>query len=93
VNRTSEIDERWELKAELASDKVISVAFSVRVKGETDYKFLGTADSPPYRILPTWEEVPDAPDLEFKAVARDLFGAETSADFEWQRRRRVKKTE
>jgi glycosidase len=91
VNRNSEIDERWELKAESASDKVISVAFSVRVKGERDYKFLGTADSPPYRILPTWEEVPDAPDLEFKAVARDLFGAETSADFEWQRRKRLKK--
>jgi glycosidase len=90
VNRNSEIDGRWELKAESASDKVISVAFSVRVKGEADYKFLGTADSPPYRILPTWDGVPDAPDLEFKAVARDLFGTETSADFEWQRRRRVK---
>jgi glycosidase len=93
VNRNSAIDERWELKAELTSDRVISVAFGVRVKGQTDYKFLGTADSPPYRVLPTWDEVPDAPDLEFKAVARDLFGAETSADFEWQRRRRLKKTE
>jgi glycosidase len=91
VNRTSEIDERWELKAESISDKVMSVAFGVRVKGETNYRFLGTADSPPYRVLPTWDEVPDAPDLEFKAVARDLFGAETSADFEWQRRRRLKK--
>ncbi len=90
VNRNSEIEGRWELKAESASDKVISVAFSVRVKGEADYKFLGTADSPPYRILPTWDGVPDAPDLEFKAVARDLFGTETSADFEWQRRRRIK---
>ena len=78
---------------ESSSDKVVSVAFGVRVKGETDYKFLGTADAPPYRVLPTWDEVPDAPDLEFKAVARDLFGAETSTDFEWQRRKRFKKTE
>jgi hypothetical protein len=93
VNRNSEIDERWELKVDSSSDKVISVAFGVRVKGETDYKFLGTADAPPYRVLPTWDEVPDAPDLEFKAVARDLFGAETSTDFEWQRRKRFKKTE
>jgi glycosidase len=86
VNRNGEIDERWEIKAESKSDKVISVAFGVRVKGETNYKFLGTADSPPYRVLPTLDEVPNAPDLEFKAVARDLFGAETTADFEWHRR-------
>ena len=92
VNRNSEIDGRWELKAESTADKVISVAFGVRVKGETEYKFLGAR-----RILLLIEfcrlgtSVPDAPDLEFKAVARDLFGAETSADFEWQRRRRVKK--
>jgi hypothetical protein len=66
---------------------VMSVAFGVRVKGETNYKFLGTADSPPYRVLPTWDEVPKAPDLEFKAVARDLFGAETTAEFEWNRRK------
>ena len=78
ANRNGEIDERWEIKAESTSDKVISVAFGVRVKGETNYKFLGTADSPPYRVLPTWDEVPNAPDLEFKAVARDLFGAEIS---------------
>jgi glycosidase len=93
VSRNSGIDERWELKVESSSDKVMSVAFGVRVKGETDYKFLGTADAPPYRVLPTWDEVPDAPDLEFKAVACDLFGAETSTDFEWQRRKRFKKTE
>jgi glycosidase len=91
VDRNSEIDGRWEVKAESTSDKVMSVAFGVRVKGQTDYKFLGTANSPPYRVLPTWDEVPDALDLEFKAVARDLFGAETSADFAWHRRRRVKK--
>jgi glycosidase len=89
ASRTSEIDERWELKAEPTSDKVISVAFGVRVKGETNYKFLGTADSPPYRVLPTWEEVPNAADLEFKAVARDLFGAESTAELEWHRRKRA----
>jgi glycosidase len=87
ANRNGEVDERWELKAELTSDKVTSVAFGVRVKGETSYKFLGTADSPPYRVLPTWDEVPTAPDLEFKAVARDLFGAEASAEFQWHRRK------
>lgn len=87
ANRNGEIDERWEIKAEPTSDKVISVAFGVRVKGEMNYKFLGTADSPPYRVLPTWDEVPNAPDLEFKAIARDLFGAETSAEFEWHRRK------
>ena len=88
ASRTGEIDDRWEIKAEPASDKVISVAFGVRVKGETNYKFLGTADSPPYRVLPTWDEVPNASDLQFKAVARDLFGAESAADFEWHRRER-----
>jgi alpha-amylase len=88
ANRTCEIDERWEIRAESTSDKVISVAFGVRIKGETNYKFLGTADSPPYRVLPTWDEVPKEPDLEFKAVARDLFGAETTANFEWHRRKR-----
>ena len=93
ANRNSEIDERWEIKAESTSDKVMSVAFGVRVKGETNYKFLGTADSPPYRVLPTWDEVPNAPDLEFKAVARDLFGQKRAADFEWQRPSRVIKTE
>jgi glycosidase len=93
ASRTSEIDDRWELKAAPTSDKVISVAFGVRVKGETNYKFLGTADSPPYRVWPTWDEVPDAPDLEFKAVARDLFGAESAAQFEWHRRKRGGGTE
>ena len=91
ANRNSEIDERWEIKADSTTDKVMSVSFGVRAKGETNYKFLGTADSPPYRVLPTWDEVPKAPDLEFKAVARDLFGAETTADFEWHRRKGVRK--
>jgi glycosidase len=91
ANRNSEIDERWEIKADSTTDKVMSVAFGVRAKGETNYKFLGTADSPPYRVLPTWDEVPKAPDLEFKAVARDLFGAETTADFEWHQRRGIRK--
>jgi glycosidase len=87
ANRNGEIDERWEIKAGSTSDKVISVAFGVRIKGETNYRFLGTADSPPYRVLPTRDEVPNAPELEFKAVARDLFGAETTADFDWRRRK------
>jgi glycosidase len=91
ANRNSDIDERWEIKAESTSDKVMSVAFGVRAKGETNYKFLGTADSPPYRVLPTWDEVPTAPDLEFRAVAHDLFGAETTADFDWHRRKAVRK--
>jgi glycosidase len=84
----SEIDGRWDIKAESTTDKVMSVAFGVRAKGETNYKFLGTADSPPYRVLPTWEEVPMAPDLEFKAVTRDLFGVETSATCAWSKRGR-----
>jgi hypothetical protein len=87
AKRACEIDGRWEIKAELTSDKVVSVAFGVRVKGESDYKFLGTADSPPYRVLPTWDELPNAQDLEFKAIARDLFGAETTGDIEWHRRK------
>jgi glycosidase len=88
ANRNGEIDDRWEIKAESTPDKVMSVAFGVRVKGETNYKFLGTADSPPYRVLPTWDEVPNGPDLEFQAIARDLFGAETTANFEWLRPKR-----
>ncbi len=86
ANRSSEIDERWEIKAEEPADTIVSVAFGVRVKGESEYKFLGTADSPPYRVFPTWDEVPKAPELEFKAVARDLYGRETSAQCEWRRR-------
>jgi glycosidase len=84
--RTSEIDGRWEVKAEPTSDQVIAVAFGVRKKGESDFKYLGTADSPPYRVLPTWEETPDSPDLEFEAVARDLFGREVTAVCVWHRR-------
>jgi alpha-amylase len=86
VNRNSEVEERWEIKAESAAERVMSVAFGVRVKGETNYKFLGTADSPPYRVFPTWDAVPNASELEFKAVARDLFGQELAAEFDWQRR-------
>jgi glycosidase len=86
ATRSSEIDDRWELKAELGSDQVASVAFGVRTKGEKDYTFLGTADSPPYRIFPTRDVVPNAPALEFKAIAQNLFGRESSAEREWQRR-------
>jgi glycosidase len=86
ANRNSEIEERWEIKAEPTSERVISVAFGVRAKGETSYQFLGTADSPPYRVFPTWDEVPNTGELEFRAVARDLFGQELTADFEWHRR-------
>jgi alpha-amylase len=83
ANRTSEIDGRWEIKAQETADEIVSVAFGVTVNGETT--FLGTADSPPYRIFPAWEEVPNAPEMEFKAVARDLFGRETSAEYRWHR--------
>jgi glycosidase len=87
ANRNSEVEERWEIKAEPTSERVMSVAFGVRAKGETNYKFLGTADSPPYRVFPTWDAVPNnASELEFKAVARDLFGQEMTAEFTWQRR-------
>ena len=56
-------------------------------KGTADYKFLGTADSPPYRIFPTRDVIPSAPELEFKAIARDLFNRESiAAQFEWKRR-------
>jgi hypothetical protein len=86
ANRSSEIDDRWEIRADLAPDQVASIAFGVRAKGENDYKFLGTADSPPYRVFPTRDAIPNAPALEFKAIARDLFGRESTAEFEWQRR-------
>jgi glycosidase len=85
ANRNSEIEERWEIKAEPTTESVISVAFGVRAKGETNYRVLGTADSPPYRVFPTWDEVPDTGEVEFRAVARDLFGQELTADFEWRR--------
>ena len=86
ANRSSEIDDRWEVRAELAADQIVSIAFGVRAKGEQNYKFLGTADSPPYRVFPSRDTVPNAPTLEFKAVARNLFGQESAAQFEWQRR-------
>jgi glycosidase len=86
ASRTSEIDGRWEIRAELPPDQVASVAFGVRAKGDSDYKFLGTADAPPYRVFPTQEAIPNASELQFKAIARDLFGAEATAEFAWQRR-------
>ena len=86
AKRNSEIDDRWEIRADLAPDQVASIAFGVRAKGEDDYQFLGTADSPPYRVFPTRQTIPNAPALEFKAIARDLFGREATAEFEWQRR-------
>ncbi len=86
ASRTSEIDDRWEIRAELAPEQVASVAFGARAKGESEYRFLGTADSPPYRVFPTRATIPNAPALEFKAIARDLFGKESTAEVEWQRR-------
>jgi glycosidase len=86
AKRSSEIDDRWEIRADLVPDRVASIAFGVRAKGENDYQFLGTADSPPYRVFPTRQAIPNAPALEFKAIARNLFGRESTAEFEWQRR-------
>jgi alpha-amylase len=86
VNRTSEIDDRWRIEANPGKDEVVSIAFGVRAKGTADYQFLGTADSPPYQIFPTRDAIPGTPELEFKAIARDLFGREASAEVEWKRR-------
>jgi glycosidase len=83
--RTSELEDRWEIKAEVISGVLPSVAFGVRAKGETEYKFLGTADTPPFRIFPPREIVPNAAELEFRAIGRDLFGKEVTADFDWHR--------
>ncbi|MGA8658330.1 MAG: alpha-amylase family glycosyl hydrolase [Chthoniobacterales bacterium] len=83
--QSDEIDDRWEVRAETMDPRPLSVSFAVRVAGETEYKFLGTDDSPPYRIFPTRDEVPNASKLEFKAIARDLFGIEATAEFSWQR--------
>jgi glycosidase len=85
VDRTGEIDGRWEIRATI--DSVVSVAFGVRAKGESDYIYLGTADALPYRIFPIKEGIPKAAELEFKAVARDLFGNEKTAEVTWQARR------
>jgi hypothetical protein len=82
---SDEIDDRWEIRAETIDPRPLSVSFGVRVAGETEYRFLGTADSPPYHIFPTRDEVPKAATLEFKAIARDLFGIETTAEFKWER--------
>jgi len=52
----------------------------------TDYKFLffcRTGGFASISSVPTGTRFLKAPDLEFKAVARDLFGVETTADFEW----------
>ena len=86
VNRTSEIDDRWQIQADPGKEQVVSIAFGVRAKGSADYQFLGTADSPPYQIFPTRDAIPSASELEFKAIARDLFDRESSAEVEWKRR-------
>ncbi len=85
VSHGSEIDGRWELKVETNEERPLSVAFGVRLKGESDYRWLGTADSPPYRVFPTRDETPAAAGLEFKVIARDLFGSETTAEATWKR--------
>jgi glycosidase len=85
VNKTGELDDRWEIHATF--DAVASVAFGVRVKGESDYTYLGTADTPPYTIFPTRGIIPKAQDLEYKAIAHDLFGNERTAEVEWQEKR------
>jgi glycosidase len=85
VDRTGAIDGRWEIRATINS--VAAVAFGVRAKGESEYIYLGTADALPYRIFPLKERIPPSPELEFKAVARDLFGNERSALVAWQARR------
>jgi hypothetical protein len=86
ATRSSDLEDHWEIKAELAPDQIASVAFGVRANGENDYKFLGTADSAPYRVFPARDVIPNAPELEFKAIARDLSGKELTAGFEWHRR-------
>ena len=83
--RTSEVEDRWEIKAEILTGIVPAVAFGVRAKGETEYKYLGTADAPPFRVFPPREAIPNAVELEFKAIGRDLFGKEVRADFDWHR--------
>jgi hypothetical protein len=83
--RTSELEGHWEIKAEITSGVVPSVAFGVRAKGDTGYKFLGTEDAPPFRVFPVREIVPNAAELEFRAIAKDLFGKEVTADFTWHR--------
>jgi glycosidase len=85
ANRGSELDGHWEIRAEIAPERVASIAFGARAKGDNDYKFLGTADSPPYRIFPARDAISNAPVVEFKAIARDLFGKESTAEREWQR--------
>jgi glycosidase len=85
VDPTGEIDGRWELRATISS--IVSVAFGVRAKGESEYTYLGTADTMPYRIFPIKEGMPRASGLEFKAIARDLFGNERSTEVTWQARR------
>jgi glycosidase len=86
VNRTGEIDDRWHIQADVESNDIPAIAFGVRVKGSADYQFLGTADSPPYQIFPTRGAIPSASELEFKAIARDLFDRESSTELEWKRR-------
>jgi hypothetical protein len=88
---SDEIDDRWEVRAETTDSRPLSVSFGVRVAGASEYKFLGTADSPPYRVFPTRDEVPKAPRLEFKAIARDLFGIEATAEFKWEHPVRVRR--
>lgn len=77
---------RTRVTSSTSSDKIVSVAFGVRAQGENDYNFLGTADSAPYRVFPARGVIANAPELEFKAIARDLFGKELKAEFEWHRR-------
>ncbi len=87
VSRTSELDGRWEIKAE--QDSFYAVSFQVRAKGAGEFVNLGIADSPPYRIFPCWEEVPNASELEFRAVATDLDGHQREVVVSWAKKVRA----
>ncbi|MBV9674234.1 MAG: alpha-amylase [Verrucomicrobia bacterium] len=87
VSRTSELDGRWEVKAE--ENSFCTVSFQVRAKGIGEFVNLGIADSPPYRIFPCWEEVPNASELEFRAVATDLNGDQREVVVSWAKKVRA----
>ena len=86
----SEFEDRWTLTLDTGETRPLEVAFGVRRKGETQFHYLGTSDSPPYRIFPVRESLPADDDLEFAGEIEDLSGHQARAEAVWQKPRRVR---
>ena len=65
---------RAEIAASLLSGGFVQVSFAVRPVAVPDWTYLGTDDSPPYRLFHDVTSFPAGTLLEYRAVAKDRLG-------------------